>query len=94
MSEEKNPEVAKSGFSLGLGSLFASLPKEIRWAIGGLLVYFLYIGGIMALGKLPSMLESKCWELQFKNDRVFRFNACNGTAIELDKNTMEPKKAK
>jgi hypothetical protein len=91
MNEEKNPDVTKSGFSLGLGSLFASLPKGTRWAIGGVLFYFLFTGGVMAIVRLS---ESKCWELQFKNDRVFRFNVCDGTAIELDKTTMEPKKVK
>jgi hypothetical protein len=84
MSEEKNPNVAKSAFSL------ASIPKPIRWAVGGFLFYFLFTG----LMVLSTMLESRCWELQFKNDRVFRFNVCDGTAIELDKATMEPKKAK
>ena len=48
--------------------------------------------GFSLIGKLPTMLESnKCWELQYKDDRVFRFNACNGTVVELDRKSMQPK---
>ena len=40
MDEEEITKVAKSESK----SILASLPIEIRWAIGGLLVYFLFLG--------------------------------------------------
>lgn len=89
MSEEKIPTGIKT--SLGLGSIFASFPIEIRTIIGLIFVFFIFIGGFTVLSKLPSMLDNKCWELQFRDERVFRFNSCSGTVVELDNSTMEPK---
>lgn len=92
MADEKklvNIEGVKA--EIGLGSWFAHIPVEIRTMIGLLLVFFLFIGGLQIVTKVTDVFGKKCWELQFKDDRVFRLNACNGTVVELDKNTMQPK---
>ena len=95
-------EVAvKIGLGSGWVAAFAALPQETREVIGGLLVFmlflclfFLFIGGFSIVGKLPEAFGSKCWELQFKDDRAFKVNTCNGTVIELDKKTLQPLKAR
>jgi hypothetical protein len=94
MADNKLMDVEGVKADVSLGGWFGHLPKEARWAIGSLLVFFLYFAGFIVLGKLPGMLDNtkKCWELQFKDERAFRVNACTGAVVELDIKTMEPKK--
>jgi len=93
MSEDNGTGGGKQ--SLGLGSMFASFPIEIRTIIGLMMAFFVFIGGFQVVKHLPSMFEnSKCWELQFKDERVFKFNTCNGLLVELDKDSMQEKKRK
>ena len=88
MTEETKKTTGRSE----IGGLFSALPQEIRWVIACLLAYFVFIGGFMALGKLPTMLENKCWELQVKEGRVFKLNACTGQVIELSAEDLKAKK--
>jgi hypothetical protein len=89
----------KIGFGSGWVAAFAALPKETRDIIGMVIIlmlflcmFFLFVGGMSLVTKWPEVFGSKCWDLQFKDDRAFKVNTCNGTVVELDKKTLEPKK--
>lgn len=100
MKPEIHGEVeVKIGLGSGWVAAFAALPEDIRGLIGmllagllGLCLFFLFMGGITTMTKWPELFEkSGCWELQFKDDRAFKVNTCNGKVVELDKKTLEPK---
>ena len=78
MGDKKIPE----GVKIGLG-----------YTIVAIIVTSIFIGIVALLGKTHKT-EVDCWSVQFKDDRAFKANSCNGTVIELDKKSMEPIKEK
>lgn len=90
MDEEKVGKTA-SGF---LGSIFPSLPKEIRYAIGGMLVFFLFQMMIYGLLYLPNAIKhfseqfgkptEKCWALQKIDNQIFKVNSCTGEVVPVE----------
>lgn len=87
MDEEKATKTA-SGF---LGSVLPFLPKEMRYAIGGILVFFLFQMMIYGLIYLPKAMKDfseqfgkpteKCWALQKIDAKIFKVNSCTGEVI-------------
>lgn len=90
MSEEEFKKEVK-GF---LASILPSLPKEIRFLIGGMLVFFLYFLMMYSLIYLPRFMrnfsedatapKSKCWELQSIEKITYKVNTCTGEVILLN----------
>jgi hypothetical protein len=78
MSDEKIPR----GVKVGLGYLLAAI-----------LAALILMSVVALLGKLQKT-ETDCWSVQLKDGRTFKVNSCDGTAIELDKKSMEPPKQK
>lgn len=64
-----------------LKPLYEVLPAEVKGIIAFFLTFVLFIGAAMFLG--PLLLEKQCWELEAKEGRFFKFNACNGDVIEI-----------
>ena len=75
-----------------VNSMFASLPIEIRGIIGFMLMFFLYMGGMKFITNEDNFNATECWKLEYKNDRIFKFNTCNGDVIEIDSKTLKNKK--
>jgi hypothetical protein len=70
------------------------IPKGVKTAlnylIGAIFALFIFMGVVTLFGKLKKT-EVDCWSVQFKDERAFKVNSCNGSTIELDKKSMEPK---
>lgn len=86
MSENKENATRLSGLKSG----YAALPAEAKGAIGFLLAFFLFLSVTIVLR--PLLLERNCWELQAKEGRIFKFNACNGDVVEITEQYFKPKK--
>ncbi len=90
MDEDKVDKTA-SGF---LSSIFPSLPKEIRYAIGGMLVFFLFQMMIYGLIYLPKAMKDysekfskpteRCWSLQKIDMKIFKVNSCTGEVVLIE----------
>ena len=87
MDEDKVTKTA-GGF---MGSVLPFLPKEMRYAIGGILVFFLFQMMIYGLVYLPKAMKDfseqfgkpteKCWTLQKIDKQIFKVNSCTGEVI-------------
>lgn len=82
-------EDIKSQAKTEVNSLIMALPIEMRFAIGGLLFFFLYVGGTQFISNSDNFSATECWKLEFHNDRVFKLNSCSGDVIELNPKTLE-----
>ena len=77
-----------------LASIFPSLPKEIRYVIGGMLVFFLYFLMMYSLIYLPEFMKNladdsgspkaQCWELQSIEEKAYKVNTCTGEVLLLE----------
>jgi hypothetical protein len=69
------------------------IPKGVKAFLGYLIVVIIVVLILASVATLPGKLkrtEVDCWGVQFKEDRAFKVNSCNGVAIELDKKSMKP----
>ena len=78
-----NEEITKKGKSEAM-SILASLPIEIRWVIGGLLIFFLFFSGMQFIANKGNFSIQDCWRLEYHDGRMFKFNSCNGELVEID----------
>ena len=50
------------------------------------------MGGMQFISNKDNFNTNECWKLEYKNDRIFKFNTCNGEIIEIDPKTLKNKK--
>jgi hypothetical protein len=96
MDNEKAGKAA-GGF---LSSIFPSLPKEIRYFIGGLIAFFLFQMMIYGLVYLPTYIKNiakksgepnqPCWTLQKIDTQLFKVNSCTGEVIPYNPQSKSP----
>lgn len=85
MNEEETARAAKSE----MNSIVRSLPLEIRWIIGCMLVFFLFIGGMQFISNTDNFSFKDCWTMEYHDGRMFKFNSCDGEIIEIDPKTLK-----
>lgn len=70
------------------------IPHDLREIVGFLLLFFIFFGGMMALGKLPKYFDSLadspikqyCWSLKDVRGVLIKFNQCTGETAEVNIN--------
>lgn len=81
-SKSRGPWVALAGL----------IPHDLREMVGVFLVVFIFMGGIITLGKLPRYFDSLadspakqyCWALKDIRGVLIKFNQCTGETVEIN----------
>ena len=99
--DKENSGKEVSGF---LSSLVQSLPKEIKYIIGGIIAFLLFNLMIYGLVYLPKAIidfsnkigkpTSQCWTLQKIDNQIFKVNTCTGDVVLFDINQELEKQKK
>ena len=73
-------------------ALAGLLSHDLREMVGLLFVFFIFMGGMIALGKLPKYFDSLanspakqyCWSLKYISGVLIKFNQCTGETVEVN----------